>query len=86
MNRLEIETEIRSALAHVVDADVSDIPIDCDLIEEFGLDSLSRLELLSEVEDRFDLIIYDADTAKASTILGMLEICEAAIAQNAVAV
>lgn len=82
MNRQEIETEIRKSLALILDKDVSDVAIDENLSEELGLDSLDRLELLSEVEDRLDLIFYDADAEKASTIRGMLEVCEAAIHQN----
>lgn len=82
MNRQELETKIRGALAFLTDRDVSDIQLDRDLSEELGLDSLSRLELLSEVEEQLDVVIYDMDTGKASTIRGMIEICEAAIAEN----
>ena len=82
MNRQEIEAEIRKSLAMILNKDVSDVPIDQNLSDEHGLDSLDRLLLLSEVEDRLDVTFYDADTDKASTIRGMLEICESAIRQS----
>lgn len=82
MNKQVLETMIRKTLTYLTDKDVSDIPLDQDLSEELGLDSLSRLELLSEVEEQLDVVIYEVDTGKALTIRGMIEICETAIAQN----
>lgn len=82
MNEQVLETMIRKTLTFLTDKDVSHIPLDQDLSEELGLDSLSRLELLSEVEEQLDVVIYDVDTGKALTIRGMIEICETAIAQN----
>ena len=86
MNRQKIEMEIRMALARITEEDVSRLKSDENLAEAIGLDSLGRLELLSEVEDAFDLTIYDIDSEKASTIGGMLEIVEAALLEDAEAV
>ena len=86
MNRREIEAEIRKSLARIAGRDVADVPIDRDLGDALGLDSLDRLELLSDVEERLDVILYDVDTTKASTISGMLEICETAIGERVEAV
>ena len=82
MNRQDLEAEIRSTLTALTDADATQVPIDEDLSSELGLDSLGRLELLSEVEDRLGVIIYDVDTAQILTIGSMIELCEAAMAQN----
>ncbi len=81
-----IEIEIRKSLSRITEEDISGLKVDEDLNEAIGLDSLGRLELLSEIEDRFDLIIDDLDSEKASTIAGMLEIVEAARAPEAEAV
>ena len=82
MNRQDLEAEIRSTLTTLTDSDATRVPIDGDLSLEIGLDSLGRLELLSEVEDRLGVIIYDVDTAQIMTIGSMIELCETAIAQN----
>ncbi len=82
MNRKDIEVEIRNSLARLVDQDVTNIPADKDLGEAIGLDSLGRLELLSEVEERLDLTIYEADSEDTSTIGGMLKIVENALVQD----
>ena len=73
MTRRKIEAEIRATLARLTDKDASDIGIDEDLATAIALDSLGRLELLSEMEERFDLTILDLDSDKASTIGGMLD-------------
>jgi acyl carrier protein len=82
MNKQEIEIEIRKTLARLTEQEVADIPIDRDLGESLGLDSLGRLELLSEVEDQFDLFFDDVDSEKASTIQGMLDIVETALSRK----
>ncbi len=82
MTKQELEVQIRKSLAQIVEQDVSDVPSNVDLTKHLGLDSLSRLELLSEVEERLDVIIYDIDTEKASTIRGMVEICEGALQES----
>ena len=73
MKRTEIEMVVRSSLEKLTDLDLSEVASDADLGETIGLDSLGKLELLTDVEDRFDLTIYDADTEGASTINGMVE-------------
>jgi len=68
--------EIRTTLAQLTDQDTSGIPVDRDLGDALGLDSLGKLELLAEVEDRFDLLFDDVDMTQAKTIDGFIEIAE----------
>ena len=63
----------RSSLEQLTELDLSEIASDADLGDAIGLDSLGKLELLTEVEDRFDMTFYDADTEGASSINGMIE-------------
>ncbi|MDG1432135.1 MAG: phosphopantetheine-binding protein [Paracoccaceae bacterium] len=73
MKRAEIEMVVRSSLEQLTELDLSEIASDADLGDAIGLDSLGKLELLTEVEDRFDMTFYDADTEGASSINGMIE-------------
>lgn len=82
MNRSDIEIEVRNTLARLTEQDTSDIPADSDLGDALGLDSLGRLELLAEVEDRFDLFFDDADVNTAKTIDGIIEIAKRSLAQT----
>lgn len=79
MTREEIEIEIRRSLTRLTEHDVSQIAVEQDLGEAIALDSLGRLELLSEVEDQLDLTIYEADSEVTSTIAGMVAIVEKAL-------
>lgn len=83
MTRHDIEVEVRNSLARISEKDVSALKIDDRLSEAIGLDSLGRLELLSEVEDTFDLTIYDIESEKSETIGGMVEIVETAMLEAA---
>ncbi len=68
-----IEQAVRAALADLTGEDISAIGPDEELGAAIGLDSLGRLELLAEVEDRFDLFFADADSESAGTIRGMID-------------
>lgn len=76
MNRSELENEIRATLARLTEQDTSGIPADADLGDALGLDSLGRLELLAEIEDRLDMLFDDVDMNRANTIDGIIEIAE----------
>lgn len=76
MNRSDLDYEIRSTLARLTNQDTSGIPADCDLGDALGLDSLGRLELLAEVEERFDMFFDDVDINQAKTINGIVSIAE----------
>ena len=80
MTRTDMENTIRNALTRLTEIDAMDLSLDADLAASLGLDSLGRLELLSEMEERFDVTIYDVDSESASTIRGMLSVVESAIA------
>ncbi|HKJ61270.1 MAG TPA: acyl carrier protein [Hyphomicrobiales bacterium] len=80
MNRSEIEREVRATLARLTEQDASGIAADADLGDALGLDSLGRLELLAEVEDRFDVLIEDVDMDKVATIEGIIDVAERTLA------
>jgi len=79
MTRTDIETEIRRILTRVTHQDVADVTIDDDLTDATGIDSLGRLEVLSEIEEAFNVTIYDLDAEKISTMRGILDVVDAAL-------
>jgi acyl carrier protein len=83
MTRNDLETAIRTILTRVTEVDAFALSLEDDLVAETGLDSLGRLELLSEMEEKFDFTIYDLNTDKISTIGGMLDIVETALLEDA---
>lgn len=83
MSRKELENEIRAIITRVTEEDAYRLGLDDNLSDATGLDSLGRLELLSEMEEKFDFTIYDLDTDKIATIGGMLQIVEKAMLEVA---
>ena len=73
MTRNDVEMAVRQVLETLTGVDTSKVPLDQDLGATIGLDSLGRLELLAEIEDRFDLFFLDADVESATTIEGMID-------------
>ncbi|MDA9865260.1 acyl carrier protein [bacterium] len=82
MTRNDFEAEIRVILTRLTESDVSDVKRDDDLTQVLGLDSLGRLELLSEMEEKFDVTIYDLNTDNVSTINDILDVVEAAMLET----
>ncbi len=82
MTHRELETIVRKTLTRLTENDASAISSHDDLSSALGLDSLGRLELLSEMEERFDITIYDLDSDKVSSIAGMVGIIETALAEK----
>ncbi|MGR3514463.1 MAG: acyl carrier protein [Paracoccaceae bacterium] len=83
MNRTAFETEVRRILTRVTHQDVADVGLDDDLTDATGIDSLGRLEVLSEIEETFDVTIYDLDAEKISTLRGILNVVDAALLEAA---
>lgn len=83
MNRTTFETEVRRILTRVTHQDVADVGLDDDLTDATGIDSLGRLEVLSEIEETFDVTIYDLDAEKISTLRGILNVVDAALLEAA---
>lgn len=82
MTRKDIEKEIREILTRLTESDVSAVKLDEDLTDVLGLDSLGRLELLSEMEEKFDVTIYDLNTDDVSSISDVVDIVEAALSET----
>ncbi len=72
-DRVEAEAWLRSLLQKVSGRSATDVSLDADLSEAIGLDSLGRLEVLSEIEAEFDFVFADDALANATTIARMLD-------------
>ena len=59
--------QIRELLTEVVEADQK-IEADTDLVEELGLESIDVMELIEQLEDRFDISFPLNDLASIRTL------------------
>jgi acyl carrier protein len=79
----EIATQIRTALAKRLKRDVSKVRLEDNLRDDLGLDSLSMLEMVFEVEEAFNLEIPDDDLSKVTTVGDVVTYVESRLAGGA---
>lgn len=79
----EIATQIRTALAKRLKRDVSKVRLEDNLRDDLGLDSLSMLEMVFEVEEAFNLEIPDDDLSKVTTVGDVVTYVESRLAGSA---
>ncbi len=76
------ETWLRATITRIAGKPADAVSADADLQEAIGLDSLGRLEVLSEIEDEFDFLIDDQEIFTSATITRMLEVIERHLAED----
>ncbi len=72
MTQAERETWLRGVLTRISGKPADTVAPETDLEDAIGLDSLGRLEVLSEIEDRFDFFFENETLTTARTIARML--------------
>lgn len=73
MTPVEREAWLRDVITKVSGADADKVARTEDLHSAVGLDSLGRLEVLAEIEDKFDLFLDDGEMIGTTTIERMLQ-------------
>ncbi len=73
MDYNEIELEIRKILAEQLNLDISKIILEANLTPDLGMDSFNSIEIVFELEDKFEIKISDADIVKAKTVKDIVD-------------
>lgn len=68
MTRTDIETELSRILEDVADVPASRVTGDKVLVDDLDVDSLSLIEVLTVVEERFGIKIVDDEVASIHTV------------------
>ena len=63
----EVVAEVRSVIADHTD-NASEITETTELVADLGIDSLGVMEVVADIEDKFDLTIADAELREVSTL------------------
>lgn len=72
----EIEQAVREELGKIIKIDIATISSDDNVAEVAELDSLSILELLGMIEERFNIVIPPDKVPEMNTIKNIVEIIE----------
>ncbi|MFL9650756.1 acyl carrier protein [Exiguobacterium chiriqhucha] len=68
MTTEQILVDVQAAVAEKLGKDVSEITTDKSFKDDLGADSLEVMEMVMDLEDKFDITIEDEDAEKLATV------------------
>ena len=73
MSLEEIFEKVRAILAEQLELDESDITMDTNIIDDLDADSLDFVEMVTSIEDEFNLVITDEKVGDFKTVRQVVE-------------
>jgi acyl carrier protein len=68
--------EVKEVVAEQLNVNADDIKEESKFVEDLGADSLDVVELIMELEEKFDIEIPDADAEKIATVGDVIKYIE----------
>jgi len=69
--------QVKPLIAEALNLDEATITLEATLNDDLGIDSLDAVELIMELEDKFDVKIEDAEAQAFVTIADIVKLLEA---------
>jgi acyl carrier protein len=82
MKPANLEQEIRSLIAEIVEIDVDKITPDANLVEDLGMDSMMALEILASVEKKYKIKIDEEYLTKLTSLRQIVEVAKTILGKN----
>jgi acyl carrier protein len=76
ITRDNLENEIRSLVAEILEIDENKVTPDARFVEELGMDSMMALEILASVEKKYKVKIPEEYLTKVTSLKSMVEIAK----------
>ena len=73
---MDIFEKVRAFLAEEMDADPESITRDTNIMEDLGADSLDVVELITTLEDEFNIVIADDEARQLATVGEVVDFVE----------
>lgn len=64
----DLESEIRSLIAEIIEKDPGEITPEKNFFEELGVDSMMALEILAAIEKKYKIVIPEEKLAQLTTL------------------
>ena len=64
----EREQKVKGIISKIIKVPVDKLENDDDLVDKHGMDSLARVEIVTELEKAFDIMIEDDEAIKLRTV------------------
>jgi len=74
-----LEKDIRSLIAEILEVDESKITRDAKFIDDLGMDSMMALEILASVEKKYKVKIPEEYLTKVTSLGSIIEVAKALI-------
>ena len=81
---MNVEAIVKSRFATIVGLPVQQIDFDADLRDQYGIDSVKALKLISEVEVEFDVDIEQDEARRVRTLNDLVGMINAKLAPSTV--
>ena len=70
---MSMEAQVKEIIMNKLGVEMEQITLDASFIEDLGADSLDTVELVMELEDKFNIEIPDSDAEKIRTVRDSIE-------------
>lgn len=78
----DIEKEVRSMIAEILEKDPEEIKPDSRLVEDLGMDSLKALEILVAVEKKYKITIPEQKLPELNTLNATIAVAKEFLAKK----
>jgi acyl carrier protein len=72
MDRVEIENKVKEVLAEKLNIPLEQIKLSSSLREDLGMDSFASVEVVFEIEDKFNIEVPDQEVANIKTVTDII--------------
>jgi len=79
----DIENDIRSLVAEIIEKDPAQIKPDARFVEDLGVDSMMALEILAGIEKKYKIAIPEEKLAEFKTLDSIVAIAREYLSKNA---
>ena len=69
----EVFEKVRTMIADQLELNAADITMDTNIIEDLQADSLDFVELITDIEDEFDIVVTDEKVGDFKTVRQVVE-------------
>lgn len=78
----EREKKVKEIVSKIIKVPINQLGNDDDLVDKHGMDSLARVEIVTELEKAFDILIEDAEALKLRTVNLCLQLIDRQMAKK----
>ena len=78
----EREKKAKEIISKIIKVPVDKLGNDDDLVDTHGMDSLARVEIVTELEKAFDILIEDSEAIKLRTVNLCLQLIDRQMAKK----